>query len=118
MTDITPESPAVRLYAALHDYEPTEIDTTQSLLGFFKGQNLDLLAAEHEKIVSERLAAVEAENVRLREAISSAVALLESSPHHEAGAGGMTIDAQIARTTIRVTARIKDGLYAALGEKP
>lgn len=61
MTDLTPESPAVRLYTVLHGYEPTEIDTTQSLLGFFNGQNLDLLAAEHEKIVSERLAAVVAE---------------------------------------------------------
>jgi len=61
MTDLTPESPAVRLYAALYDYEPSEIDTTQSLLGFFKGQNLDLLAAEHERIVAERLAAVVAE---------------------------------------------------------
>lgn len=60
-SDLTPESPAVRLYAALHDYEPIEIDTTKTLLDFFKGQNLDLLAAEHDRLVAERLAAVVAE---------------------------------------------------------
>ncbi|HQT89108.1 MAG TPA: hypothetical protein PK677_11225 [Acidiphilium sp.] len=75
MTDLTPESPAVRLYAAnlqLTPYGALGRITTNRTCQF----TAERLAAEHEKIVTERLAAVVAERDaaiaerdRLREAL-------------------------------------------------
>lgn len=48
-------------------------------------------------------------------AIENAINVLNECPHYEGGAGGMSIEAQIARTRInRVPATLTENLFSAL----
>lgn len=63
MTDLTPESPAVRLYTALHNISGQWLQDEKKLAPYF-ADVLTRLAAEHDRLVAERLAPVVAERAR------------------------------------------------------
>jgi hypothetical protein len=83
MTDLTPESVVVRLYAAYWDgRRGTPEDIAMYLSCNPVGERWKSVAAEHERICSERIAAAEkaARVVAIRECMEKAPDYISSSP--------------------------------------
>ena len=94
MNKYDPKRPEVRLYAALNNYDPSDIRETAYLLLFFDGHDLSALGAEHERIVAERLAPIVAERdaaIAERNQLRNALRYFLDDPRFLVSVGGNPI---------------------------